>query len=354
MYNGKRILSLIPARGGSKGIRNKNIIDLSGQPLISYTIISSLGSKFIDRTVVTTDSKAIADVSKKYGADVPFMRPVELASDESKTIDAVLHAINTLEKMGDTYDVLVLLQPTQPLRTVIDIDRAIKFFFKRNQRGLASVSPVDDNPLLIRSIDESGELSSLLEMSSTCRRQEMPKYYRVNGCLYINQISNIMLQTSFNDNPIGYIMEKSHSVDIDDLSDVVMAEYYLNRTIKKDQWRKQMSSYFAVPVLDEVQEAILDLYDKKFLTNTQTIAVLNLIREKVENYNSDQKENNTCRCGRCLRNFTYAEMFSLEEEVNKITKGTWWSEELDAEVAFDTICGGCRDFIMDKYFSGRS
>lgn len=233
MYSGKRILSLIPARGGSKGIKNKNIIDLSGQPLISYTIISSLGSKFIDRTVVTTDSKAIAEVSKNYGADVPFIRPVELASDESKTIDAVLHAINTLEKMGDTYDVLVLLQPTQPLRTVSDIDGAIEFFFKRNLRGLTSVSPVEDNPLLIRTINENGELSSLLEMNSTCRRQDMPEHYRVNGCLYINQISTLTFQTSFNDNPIGYIMERSHSVDIDDLSDVIMAEYFLNKAVKK-------------------------------------------------------------------------------------------------------------------------
>lgn len=234
MYNGKKILSLIPARGGSKGIKNKNIIDLSGQPLISYTIISALESKFIDRTVVTTDSEAIADISKKYGADVPFIRPKELASDVSKTIDAVLHAINALEKMGDTYDVLVLLQPTQPLRTVIDIDEAIEFFFKRNLQGLVSVSPVDDNPLFIRTIDENGKLSSLVKMNSTCRRQDMPKYYRVNGCVYINQISNITVQTSFNDNPIGYIMEKSHSVDIDDLSDVVMAEYYLNRVNKDD------------------------------------------------------------------------------------------------------------------------
>lgn len=115
-----------------------------------------------------------------------------------------------------------------------------------------------------------------------------------------------------------------------------------------------MNSYLAVPVLDEIREAILGLYDKNILTDTQTVAVLNLIKEKVENFNSVQKDNSTCRCGRCLKNLAYAEMFSLEEEVNKITKGSWWSEELEAEIAFDTICEDCRSFIIEKYFPMRS
>lgn len=112
-----------------------------------------------------------------------------------------------------------------------------------------------------------------------------------------------------------------------------------------------MRNYLAFPVLDNIQEAILDLYDQKILTAAQTITILNLIKEKIENYNSDQKGNNICRCGRCLKQLAGIKTFSLEEEANKITKGSWWSEELEAEAAFDTICADCRDFIMDKYFS---
>ena len=100
MFGKKKILALIPARGGSKGIKNKNIIDLCGKPLIQYSIDAALQSKYIDDVVVSTDSQAIADVSKKCGAEVPFLRPAELASDTAKSIDAVIHAVNTLKTLG--------------------------------------------------------------------------------------------------------------------------------------------------------------------------------------------------------------------------------------------------------------
>lgn len=227
MYNGERILALIPARGGSKGIKGKNIIDLNGRPLISYSITAALESSFIDRTVVSTDSEEIAAVSRKYGADIPFMRPSGLAADKSKTEEVVLHAIDFFRERKEYYDVLILLQPTQPLRTTSDIDSSIRLFFEKGQRGLVSVSSVDDHPILIRSINEENELTSLLGLNSTCRRQDMPEYYRVNGCIYINRVDEISEETSFNDNPIGYIMETDHSVDIDELKDLALAEYYL-------------------------------------------------------------------------------------------------------------------------------
>ncbi len=227
MYKNKRILALIPARGGSKGIKNKNIVLLNGNPLISYSIKAALKSKYIDETVVTTDSEKIAKISKKYGASVPFMRPIELASDKSKTIDAVLHALKMLAKLGNHFDGLILLQPTQPLRTANDIDGAIELFFEKNLQGVASVSIVEDHPLLMRTIDENRNLHSLLEENSTCRRQEMKNYYKVNGCIYINQIDEISKDTSFNDNPIGFVMETSHSVDIDEIKDLYIAEVYL-------------------------------------------------------------------------------------------------------------------------------
>ena len=227
MFGKQKILSLIPARGGSKGIKNKNIISLAGKPLIAYSIEAAKSSKYIDSIVVTTDSEKIAEVSKQYGARVPFLRPKKLASDTSKTIDAVLHAIEILKSMDEDYSVLVLLQPTQPLRTADDIDRAIELYYEKGESGLVSISPVDDSPLLIRSIDEDGQLINLLSQSSTCRRQEMPDYYKVNGCIYINKIEELDENTSFNDNKVPLVMSKEHSVDIDEISDLWMAEYYL-------------------------------------------------------------------------------------------------------------------------------
>lgn len=226
MFNNQKILALIPARGGSKGIKDKNIVFLAGKPLIAYSIEAAKYSKYIDDIIVTTDSEKIAEISKQYGASVPFMRPAELATDTSKTIDAVLHAIRTLETMEKKYDVLVLLQPTQPLRTDADIDKAIEVYYKNKEDGLVSVSPVDDSPLLIRTISNDGKLLNLLSQNSTCRRQDMPEYYKVNGCIYINKIEEINESTSFNDNKIPFIMTKEHSIDIDELSDLCIAEYY--------------------------------------------------------------------------------------------------------------------------------
>jgi len=231
MYRDKRIIAIIPARGGSKGIPHKNIINLCGKPLISYSIDASLKSKYIDYVMVSTDDEKIADVARKYGAQVPFMRPEELAADTSKTIDAILHVLDELKKRGDIYDTMILLQPTQPLRTSLDIDEAIEAYFDNGCKPLVSVSEVDDHPLLIRSIQD-GILSNLLNVSSTCRRQDMPQYYRVNGCIYINEVNEIDENTSFNDNRIPFVMQKGHSVDIDALSDLALAEYYLKLNIE--------------------------------------------------------------------------------------------------------------------------
>lgn len=226
MYKNNKILALIPARGGSKGIKNKNIIDIMGKPLIYYTIQAAKESVYIDDIVVTTDDEVIANISIECGAKVPFLRPKQLAQDTSKTIDAVLHAILTLEQMGPKYDTLILLQPTQPLRTSEDIDKSIECFFCNGELSLVSVSEVDDHPLLIREIVDNKLLPLLLE-NSTCRRQDMKKYYRINGCIYINKVEEINSNTSFNDNLIPFIMKKSHSVDIDEVKDLVLTKYYL-------------------------------------------------------------------------------------------------------------------------------
>lgn len=228
MYNKKRILALIPARGGSKGIKDKNIIDLCGKPLIAYSIEAALSSQYVDDVIVTTDSKNIADIAMKYGAEVPFLRPDYLASDTAKTIDAVLHAIHWLEEHEQHYDVLVLLQPTQPLRQGEDIDRALERYMINQMQGLVSVKKVDEHPILMRMINDDGKLVSLLPLNSTVRRQDMPEYYIVDGSIYINSIDELNETTSFNDNCIPYIMPTERSVDIDEMSDLQRAETLLN------------------------------------------------------------------------------------------------------------------------------
>lgn len=227
MVNGCKILALIPARGGSKGIKNKNIINLCGKPLLAYTVEAATKSKYIDDVIVTTDSAGIAEVAVRYGANVPFFRPESLAQDTSTTLDAVLHAIEEMKKQQKSYDILVLLQPTSPLRDVRDIDLAIETFWNNNRQPLTAVSEVDEHPILMRTINEDGTMKNLINVGSTCRRQDMPPIFKVNGSIYINNIIELNPNTSFNDNIIPYVMKKEHAVDIDEMEDLHFAEMYM-------------------------------------------------------------------------------------------------------------------------------
>lgn len=227
MVHNKKVLALIPARGGSKGIKNKNIIDLNGLPLIAYSIRAAKESKYIDDVIVSTDSLEIQEISNQYGAETPFIRPQRLASDTAATLDTVLHALNEMKMLGRLYDIVILLQPTSPLRTGEDIDGAVELFERTGEEGVAAVSEVSDSPVLMRKVEEDGRLKKFLSQNSSIRRQDMEKTYRINGSIYINLVSKVDSNTSFNDNPIGYIMEKSHSVDIDEWVDLEIAKYYI-------------------------------------------------------------------------------------------------------------------------------
>lgn len=231
MIDDKRILAIIPARGGSKGIKNKNIVNLEGKPLIGYTIDAAKSSKYIDYIYVSTDSEKIAGVALKCGASVPFMRSEELASDTSKTIDAIVYTLNKMADINEAFDIVILLQPTSPLRTAEDIDGAIEKFSEYGYKSLVSISEVNNPPILMRKITSDGYMERLLDIDSTVRRQDMEKYYRVNGSIYINLVSEINSNTSFNDNEIPYIVSKENAVDIDDYADLEMTRYYLRNRI---------------------------------------------------------------------------------------------------------------------------
>ena len=227
MYQNKRILAIIPARGGSKGIPHKNIINLCGKPLIAYSIEAAKQSTYIDTVIVSTDDVDIQQISEEYGASVPFLRDAQIASDEATTISVVVDAVERLKEKEQIFDAVVLLQPTSPLRTTEEIDVAIDVFFQNEMKGVVSVNVADVSPFLLRTIKGS-QLQRIISESSTIRRQDMPTYYEVNGAIYINAISDITESLSFNDNPIPYIMNREHSVDIDTWDDLEKAKYYLN------------------------------------------------------------------------------------------------------------------------------
>ena len=222
------VLAIIPARGGSKGVKDKNIKDLNGKPLISHTIINASRSKYIDKVLVSTDSIKIAEISKLFGAHVPFLRPDEISGDDAKTIDAVIYTIEKLKEVTEQYDILILLQPTSPLRTTQDIDNALEIFLESSMQSLVSVCKVTESPVLMRTINNNMP-KKILNINSTIRRQDMPQFYRVNGAIYINYIKEISRETSFNDNVIPFVMSIQNSIDIDSIDDFMLAEKFLKK-----------------------------------------------------------------------------------------------------------------------------
>lgn len=235
MYKAKRFLAIVPARGGSKGIPRKNLVQINNKPLIQYTIDEALSSKYLDDIIVSTDDLEITEISKQLGASVPYLRPAHLAADESKMIDTIIHVIEKQKELGLEYDYVILLQPTQPLRKSWHIDEAIESIVKYNQESLVSVSKVQEHPLLIRKLNEDGGLEPLLKMNSTVRRQDFEDYYKINGAIYINKIdSTLNISTSFNDNKFAYVMGGQFDIDIDERFDLEVFKLILSSRNKRE------------------------------------------------------------------------------------------------------------------------
>ena len=238
MYKGKYILGLIPARGGSKGLPRKNIKPLLGKPLIAWTIEQALASKYLDRVVVSTDDKEIAEVSKKYGAEFPFIRPKQLATDEAKGIDVVLHTINWFRENDKQkqYDLIMLLQPTSPLRAKEDIDKAIEFLFLKEAKAIVSVCEVDHHPLWANTLPEDGCMKDFIRKEIINKnRQELPVVYRLNGAIYLAYCNYIKEQKNFfGEKTFAYIMPKNRSVDIDNEIDFKLTEILMKNEYSKN------------------------------------------------------------------------------------------------------------------------
>jgi CMP-N,N'-diacetyllegionaminic acid synthase len=229
MYKNKRIVSLIPARGGSKGLQRKNVLPLYGKPLIAWTIEQAKASEHIDRVIVTTDDDEIASVARAHGADVPFLRPKELASDTATAMDVILHALSWLEENRDRYDIFVLLQPTSPLRTTADIDAVLRLLFAKDARAVISVCETEHHPYWSNVLPVDGSMDGFLRPELINKnRQELPIYYRLNGAIYTADCAYIRAKKDFFGNQTyAYIMPRERSIDIDTRYDFRFAEFLL-------------------------------------------------------------------------------------------------------------------------------
>ena len=232
MINRKSVLAIIPARGGSKRLPRKNVLNLAGKPLIAWTIETSSQSKYIDRTIVSTDDDEIVSIAKQYGADVPFLRPDELASDEASSIDVVLHSIQEIIAEGERYDYVVLLQPTSPLRNVGDVDGALEQLIRNDDNCVISVCESEHSPLWANTLPKSRSMTGFLSKEIiNVRSQDLPTFYRLNGAVYIISVpilSGLKKPSFFLDDKVSaYLMPSARSIDIDSNLDFMMAELLL-------------------------------------------------------------------------------------------------------------------------------
>jgi len=224
--NSKKKLAVIPARGGSKGLPGKNIKILSGKPLIAYTIETAINSNVFDKIIVSTDDPNIAEISKRFGVEVPFLRPEYLATDTATSMDVIIHAVNWLEDNNEKFEYVMKLQPTSPLRTAEDIINSFELLEKKNADSIISVSKCEDHPLWTNTLDDTLSMEDFVnEEIKDKNRQELEDYYKLNGVIFLSKTKKLLSTKDwYGDNSYAYIMESVRSIDIDNIIDFKLAE----------------------------------------------------------------------------------------------------------------------------------
>ncbi len=227
MINGKTILAIIPARGGSKGLPGKNIVDVGGKPLLAWTIDQAKESKYIDRFILSTDDAEIISVAEQYGCDVPFVRPKALASDSAGSMGVVFHVLETLQ---EKFDYVALLQVTSPLRTASDIDACVEQCEKLNVPACVSVVEVDKSPYWMYHLGDNNLMQPVMDRSDfPTRRQDTPKVYAINGAVYVARTRWIVHQNHFvTAETVAFVMPKERSIDIDSPLDLAILKTILS------------------------------------------------------------------------------------------------------------------------------
>ena len=222
MIEDKKVIGIIPARGNSKGVPKKNIKSLSGTPLIGWTIKEARKSKYIDKLILSSDNQEIISVAKRYGLEAPFLRPSELAQDDTIPTEVIIHAL----KKCPGFDFIVVLQPTSPFRKAEDIDDAIWKIVNSGAPACVSITLTDKSPYWMFRIDQEERLSLLFpDKPVAANRQEQPETYAINGAVYVANVKYFLERRSFIcPETIGYIMPRSRSIDIDDDMDFLIAK----------------------------------------------------------------------------------------------------------------------------------
>ncbi len=230
MFEGKTFLALIPARGGSKGLPGKNVRMLGDKALIGWSIAAAKASRYVDGCIVSTDDDAITAVSLQCGAEVPFKRPAEIASDTAKMMDVIAHAFEFLGGRGKHYDYLVLLQPTSPFRTGKHIDEAIELLHARQAKVVLGVTQTEHSPLLANTLPTDGNMGGFYPAHlQTLNRQDMAPYYRLNGGIYVADWKFLLEGKKWiTPDTYAYVMDRRSSIDIDHIEDFLLAEALLN------------------------------------------------------------------------------------------------------------------------------
>jgi len=225
MYKNKKFLAIIPARGGSKGLPNKNILSLDGKPVLSYTIESAKSSKYIDEIFLSTDSIDIAAVAKDFGCDIKELRPDHLARDDSKTSDLIDYTLDYYQKRNQEFDYIILLEPTSPLRKKADIDNAIEML-DENSDGVISVGKIGlEHPDIVKRIEQGKIFSYIAKENTAHQRQMLSDAYFPYGVIYIIKTKIFKeKKTFYSDNVIPYFIERWQNYEIDDLCDFVCIE----------------------------------------------------------------------------------------------------------------------------------
>lgn len=222
-------LAIIPARCGSKGIKDKNIKELCGKPLIAYTIEAALDSGCFDEVMVSTDSGYYAEIARKCGAKVPFLRSKEMASDTASSWDMVQEVLDGYVSKGHSFNSFCLLQPTSPLRSASDIAEAYRLFHEKSAFAVVSVCEAEHSPLWCGHLPESGELSDFIHPENMIQRQAGSKFYRLNGAIYIVNVERFRSDHYlYQKGSFAFIMTPEHSVDIDTNLDFLFAQTILS------------------------------------------------------------------------------------------------------------------------------
>ena len=227
MIDGKKVLAVITARGNSKRLPHKNILDVGGRPLIAWSIEAAKNSLFIDRFILSSDDDKIIQTARKWGCEAPFKRPPELACDETLIEHVLIHALDSIK---EAYDYIVLLQPTSPLRTPKDIDECIALCNEHGASACVSVFQTKKSPYWTFRVDESGCMTPFLRAEEPSHpRQNLLNTHMVNGAVYVAEVPwYIKNQTFFSANTVAYIMPPERSVDIDTKLDLMLVESIMN------------------------------------------------------------------------------------------------------------------------------